>query len=42
MGFPEWGYFDLVEMEKTVAHELLVIERDIHFTPQKAKELGIA
>ena len=42
MGFPEWGYFDLVEMESTVANELFVIERDIHFTPQTAKELGIS
>jgi hypothetical protein len=42
MGFPEWGYFDLVEMEQTVAHELYVIERDLHFRPQTAKELGIA
>jgi len=42
MGFPEWGYFDLVEMERTVVHELFVIERDLHFTPQTAKEVGIA
>ena len=42
MGFPEWGYFNLVEMEVTVAHEWLVIERDLHFTPQTSQELGIA
>jgi len=42
MGFPEWGYFDLAELERTVVHELFVIERDIHFTPQTAKELGLA
>ena len=42
MGYPEWEYFDLVEMEKTIAHEVIVIERDLHFRPQTAKELGIA
>jgi len=42
MGCPEWGYFDLVELEKTVAHKLFVIERDLHFTPKKARELGLA
>ncbi len=42
MGFPEWGYFDLIEMESTVANELFVIERDIHFRPQTAKELGMS
>lgn len=42
MGFPEWGYFDLVEMEKTIAHELFVIERVLYFMPQTANELGIA
>jgi len=31
-----------VELEKTVAHRLFVIERDLHFTPKKARELGIA
>jgi hypothetical protein len=42
LGFPEWGYFDLAELERTVVHELFVIERDIDFTPQTAKELGLA
>jgi ribosomal protein L40E len=42
MGCPEWGYFDLAELERTVAHELFVIERDLHFTPKKARELGLA
>jgi len=41
LGCGEWGYFDLVEMEKTIAHGWLVIERDIHFRPRTAKELGI-
>jgi hypothetical protein len=42
MGFPEWGYFNLVEMEATLVHEWLVIEREVHFTPRTALELGIA
>ena len=42
MGFPERGYFDLVEMEQTNVQELFVIERELHFTSQTAKELGIA
>ena len=36
-GFPEWGYFDLVEMEKTIVQELFVIERELHFTSNTAK-----
>jgi hypothetical protein len=42
MGFPEWGYFNLVELEQTVVHGWLVIERDLHFTPCTTLELGIA
>lgn len=42
MGFPEWGNFDLIEMEATLVHEWLVIERDVHFTPPTALELDIA
>jgi len=44
MGFPEWGYFNLVEMEATVVNDWVVIERDVHFTPRTALELelGIA
>lgn len=42
MGLPEWGYFNLVEMEATLVHEWLVIERDVHFTPRTVLELGIA
>ena len=32
MGFPEWGYFDRVELEQTIVQELFVIERELHFT----------
>ncbi len=42
MGSPEWGYFDLVEMEETVVHGWMVIERDLDFTPTTARELGLA
>jgi hypothetical protein len=42
MGTPDWGYFDLVELEKTVVNGLFVIERELQFTPKKARELGIA
>ncbi len=41
LGFPEWGYFDLVEMESILVHGW-VIERDLAFFPMSAKELGIA
>jgi hypothetical protein len=40
MGFPEWGYFSLVELEGiTFAHQ--VIERDLGFVPVKAGALGL-
>ncbi len=42
MGCPEWGYFDLVEMEETVVNGWVVIERDLDFAPARARELGIA
>ena len=29
-------------MEQTIVQELFVIERELHFTSQTAKELGIA
>lgn len=41
-GYAEWGYSNLVEMERTLAFELLPIERDLDFTPTTARELGIA
>jgi hypothetical protein len=40
-GSCEWGYMDLFEMEATVG-AWNIIERDLHFTPQTAQELGIA
>jgi len=34
LGFPEWGYFNLSELETLVAmNGLLIVERDCHFTP---------
>jgi hypothetical protein len=42
MGFPEWGYFDLVEMEHIVVKGWIVIERDLDFTPTATRELGLA
>jgi len=41
LGHGEWGYFNLVEMERTVA-SLYVIERELDFRPTTAGELGIA
>jgi hypothetical protein len=41
LGFPEWGYFNLIEMEQMVIHGWLVVERDLHFQPTNARELGI-
>ena len=37
----EWGYFNLVELEQTVVHGWLVVERGIHFSPTAARTLGI-
>jgi hypothetical protein len=42
MGFPEWGYINLRELEETAAHGIYVAERDLDFRPSTAKELGIA
>lgn len=41
LGCGEWGYFNLVELEKTVVHGWLVVERDLDFRPQTATQLGI-
>jgi Protein of unknown function (DUF2958) len=42
MGFPEWGYVNLRELEETIAHGIYVVDRDIDFTPKTAKELGLS
>jgi hypothetical protein len=42
LGFPEWGYFDLVEMESLLVSGWLVIDRELDFKPVTARELGIA
>lgn len=42
LGMGEWGYFNLVELEQTTVQGWLVVERDLHFRPQSARELGIA
>ena len=43
LGFPEWGYFDLIEMEAIVAHNgLVIVDRDLDFKSTSARELGIA
>jgi len=43
LGVPEWGFFDLVEMEAIVAHNgLVIVDRDLDFEPKSARELGIA
>ena len=41
LGHGEWGYFNLIEMENTVVDGWVVVERDLHFQPQTARELGI-
>lgn len=33
MGFPEWGYFSLVELEATTFPLHQVVERELDFTP---------
>jgi hypothetical protein len=42
LGHGEWGYFNLVELEGTVASAWLVVERELNFRPTTARELGIA
>jgi hypothetical protein len=42
MGFPEWGYVNLVELESTSTNAGFPVERDCYFTPATAKELGLA
>jgi hypothetical protein len=44
MGFPEWGYVDIKELE-SVRHpqfpSIAAVERDLHFTSKKVRELGL-
>jgi hypothetical protein len=42
LGCAEWGYFNLVELEATVMHGWLVVERDLDFVPRTAQQLGLA
>lgn len=42
LGFGEWGYFNLVELEMTIVDGWLVVERELNFQPRTAAELGIA
>lgn len=42
MGFPEWGYVNLRELEAIVVNGWIVVERDLDFRPMTAKELGLA
>ena len=36
----EWGYFDLAELEQVnVHHGLVIVERDMHWTPRKFSEI---
>jgi Protein of unknown function (DUF2958) len=32
----EWGYSDLTELEQLRAHDVFVVERDLHWRPQPA------
>ena len=39
----EWGYFDLAELEQlNVLHGLVIIERDLYWTPRKFSEIAEA
>lgn len=42
LGCPEWGYFNLPEMEALLIHNFMVIDRKLDFKPISAQELGIA
>lgn len=42
MGFPEWGYVDLTELEAVSVHAgLVIIERDCYWTPKPFAELSL-
>lgn len=42
MGFPEWGYVSLIELEETRSrYGGAAVERDLHFEPKTAGELGL-
>jgi hypothetical protein len=41
-GFPEWGYVSLIELEETRGRYGVAVERDVHFQPKTAGELGLA
>ncbi len=36
----EWGYVDLTELER-IQVDQVVVERDLHWTPRKAKEANL-
>lgn len=40
-GMGEWGYASLSEIESARGRFGLPVERDIHFTPKKAKEISM-
>lgn len=42
LGHGEWGYFNLVELERTVASGWLVVERELDFRTTTARELDIS
>lgn len=45
MGFPEWGYVSLKELEEVrspMFPSMPAVERDIHYEPKTARELGLA
>ena len=42
LGFPEWGYVSLIELEETRScFGGAAVERDLHFEPKTAGELGL-
>ena len=42
LGFPEWGYVSLIELEETRNRfGGAAVERDIHFQPRTVRELGL-
>lgn len=42
LGYGEWGYFNLVEIESRIVDGWMVVERDVDFRPRKAAELGFS
>ena len=40
LGYGEWGYFDLEELEEVYVEPFGIVERDMHFSPKPVSEIA--